>query len=101
MQELLSQVKHLEETEYLLKVNQLLLTGKWIIVNTYTLKNKTIFVLGRIKKESENTDLSKISTKELVNELIKREGVETTIAEPYKDEIVKANGPAIVLVITD
>lgn len=46
-------------------------------------------------------DLSKISTKELVSELEKREGVEITIAEPYEDKEVKVNGPAIVLVVID
>ena len=49
----------------------------------------------------EIKELKKIPTKFLVDELIKREGVETTIAEPYKDIEVKANGPAIVLVVID
>jgi cyanate lyase len=46
-------------------------------------------------------DLPQASTKELVNELMKREGVETKIAEPYKDEEIKVNGPAIVLTVID
>lgn len=46
-------------------------------------------------------ELKKIPTKELVDELKIREGVEMTIAEPYEDVTVSANGPAIVLVITD
>lgn len=46
-------------------------------------------------------DLSCFPTCDLVNELQKREGVETTIAEPYQDAEVKVNGPAIVLVVTD
>ena len=37
----------------------------------------------------------------LVEELEKRAGVETTIAEPYQDVQVKVNGPAIVLVVID
>lgn len=41
------------------------------------------------------------STKELVEELKKREGVEMKIAEPYQDLEISVNGPAIVLVITD
>jgi translation initiation factor 1 (eIF-1/SUI1) len=45
--------------------------------------------------------LSQIRTKELAEELKKREGVKTTIAEPYKDIEVKVNGPAIVLVLID
>ena len=40
-------------------------------------------------------------TCELVEELAKREGVETHAVRPYKDITVKVNGPAIVLVVTD
>ena len=40
-------------------------------------------------------------TRDLVEELKTREGVEVTIAEPYKDVEVKVNGPAIVLVVID
>ena len=45
--------------------------------------------------------LKNVSTKMLVGELMKREGVETKIAEPYKDITVSVNGPAIILVVTD
>ena len=47
------------------------------------------------------TDLSKIPTCVLVEELKMREGVETTIAEPYEDVTVSVNGPAIVFVVID
>lgn len=43
----------------------------------------------------------KAETCELVEELKKREGVETHIARPCEDMTVKANGPATVLVVTD
>ncbi len=46
-------------------------------------------------------DLSEISTKELVEELSRRSGVEKKIAEPYQDLQIQINGPAIVLVIRD
>lgn len=49
----------------------------------------------------EENNLSKFTTKELVEELSKREGVEKTIAEPYKDVEVKVNGPAIILAVID
>ncbi len=42
-----------------------------------------------------------VSTKDLVEELRRREGVKATIAEPYEDVEIKVNGPAIVLVVTD
>ena len=45
--------------------------------------------------------LSYFSTRELVEELEHREGVETQTAKPYQDLEIKVNGPAIVLVVTD
>ena len=45
--------------------------------------------------------LSKCATAQLVEELQKRTGVETTMAEPYQDVEIKVNGPAIVLVVKD
>ncbi len=41
------------------------------------------------------------STKELVEELKKREGVATEIVEPYADFSYTCNGPATVLTIFD
>lgn len=46
-------------------------------------------------------NLKDYPTCQLVEELKTREGVETTIAEPYQDVTVKVNGPAIVLVVID
>lgn len=46
-------------------------------------------------------ELSKYSTKELVEELSKRTGVEKIIVEPYQDKVISVNGPAIVLKIID
>ena len=46
-------------------------------------------------------DISNVLTKDLVEELSKRIGVETTIAEPYQDVQIKVNGPAIVMVVID
>ena len=45
--------------------------------------------------------LAEISTKDLVEELKGREGVEATIVEPYRDSKVVVNGPSVVLVVTD
>ena len=45
--------------------------------------------------------LSEFKTCELADELRKREGVETHIAEPYQDVTVSVNGPAVVLVVID
>lgn len=46
-------------------------------------------------------NLNDISTYELVEELKKREGVNTTLAEPYQDVLVSVNGSAVVLVVID
>ena len=53
-------------------------------------------------------DLSEVSTKELVEELRKREGVFTNYAEPYEPYSVKTGdgqiddkGPAIILTVID
>lgn len=46
-------------------------------------------------------DIKDFKTRELVEELKKREGVEARWAEPYKDLKVNVNGPAIVLIVTD
>lgn len=42
-----------------------------------------------------------VSTKELVEELKKREGVRIEYAEPYQDKKISINGPAVILVIID
>ena len=46
-------------------------------------------------------NLESVSTKDLVEELKQRDGVETTIAVPYVDAEIKVNGPATILTITD
>lgn len=51
--------------------------------------------------ENIEAKLDGTTTSELVEELKKRDGVETTIAEPHQDISVKVNGPAIVLVVID
>ncbi len=54
--------------------------------------------LGKAILQMEGSD---IKTCDLVQELMKREGVEATIAEPHKDVGIPVSGPAIVLVVTD
>jgi hypothetical protein len=61
------------------------------------------------KSESTNTgeikatppDLKKISTKELVNELSLRVGVEREELRPYQIHSKLIQGPAIILIVTD
>ena len=45
--------------------------------------------------------LQRVSTKLLVEELVKREGVESKTAEPYVDETISANGPAVLIAVCD
>ena len=53
------------------------------------------------RKRVSKMNLNKYSTKELVEELKSREGVETEYAEPHQDKTITVNGPAIILVVTD
>jgi hypothetical protein len=46
-------------------------------------------------------NLENVPAANLITELRKREGVKTTIVEPYQDAEVSVNGPALVLVVTD
>lgn len=48
-----------------------------------------------------NDMLKEVPTNVLVEELRKRNGVETTDIEPYDDKVFEINGPAIVLVVID
>lgn len=45
--------------------------------------------------------LSEIPTRELVEELKGREGVKTEYAEPYQNQVVSVNGPAVILIVID
>ena len=63
--------------------------------------SQTLIGAKRYTEMEQTMDLSDIPTCDLVKELQTREGVETTIAEPYQDAEVKVNGPTIVLVVTD
>jgi len=46
-------------------------------------------------------DIKNISTKDLVEELMQRMGVNVKIVEPYEDADIVVNGPATVLTIID
>lgn len=45
--------------------------------------------------------LGEVSTKELVKELMNREGVKSLDVAPYEDAEVKVNGACIVLTVID
>ena len=45
--------------------------------------------------------LKNIPTKELVEELKKRECVKAEYAEPYQDKVISINGPAEILIVID
>lgn len=48
-----------------------------------------------------NTELADIPTCALVEELRRREGVESVVLSPYAEAMVPAEGPAVVLIVTD
>lgn len=49
----------------------------------------------------EEMELSDIKTRDLVQELRRREGVETEVIDPHADVEIPVCGPAIVLVVSD
>lgn len=53
------------------------------------------------EQEVSTLPIEKYSTKELVEELLKREGVDYKKVEPYADEVISANGPAILIKVID
>ena len=57
--------------------------------------------IERDRKEVSTLPIEKYSTKELVEELLKREGVNYKKVEPYADEVISANGPAILIKVID
>lgn len=61
------------------------------------IKNRPV---GR-REGGERMNLKEVSTKELVEELKQREGVEAHIIGPSALITVQADGPAIVLVVID
>lgn len=46
-------------------------------------------------------NLNEYTTKEIVEELKKREGVSVTVAEPYESKEIDVEGPAIVITVID
>lgn len=46
-------------------------------------------------------DLKNITTKQLIDELKKREGIEVNTVDPYQDEIINVNGPCIIITVID
>lgn len=45
--------------------------------------------------------LPEVPTKDLVAELLKREGVSAETADPHQDKTVTVNGPAVILTVID
>ena len=60
-------------------------------------------VLARMGKEEPVSmeSLEKIETRELVNELRNREGVEIKIIDPYENYVLEVSGPMIVIKVID
>ncbi|SFJ26927.1 hypothetical protein SAMN02910355_1892 [Terrisporobacter glycolicus] len=46
-------------------------------------------------------DLKNITSKELVEELKNREGVEMKIVDPHQEDVIEVNGPCLVAIIID
>ena len=72
----------------------------WAQCNYAPTRDAALMALSALRPVSRE-QLSEFKTCDLVDELRKREGVETHIAEPYQDVTVSVNGPAVVLVVID
>lgn len=69
------------------------------VANTMLENQRKILSLeNEIKQLKQN---KRLSTKELVEELKTREGVDTIIAEPYEKKNISVDGSAIVPIVTD
>lgn len=84
----------------------LVVRGEWIYslqVGNKEMEKLTeaISIIDSALRPVSREQLSEFKTCDLVDELRKREGVETHIAEPYQDVTVSVNGPAVVLVVID
>ena len=84
----------------------LVVRGEWIYslqVGNKEMEKLTeaISIIDSALRPVSREQLSEFKTCDLVDELRKREGVETHIAEPYQDVAVSVNGPAVVLVVID
>lgn len=78
-----------------------ILTGRCNSEKIIASISKILDLQGSKKGREKMRAFDGVSTRDLVEELRQREGVETTIAEPHKDTEIKVNGPAIVLVVID
>lgn len=78
-----------------------ILTGRCNSEKIIASISKILDLRGSKKVREKMRAFDGVSTRDLVEELRQREGVETTIAEPHKDTEIKVNGPAIVLVVID
>lgn len=94
-------IKHAESKKVMLEAliyNDDCKYGNYAMYSTeLSFVNAALAALRPVSREQ----LSEFKTCELVDELRKREGVETHIAGPYQDVTVSVNGPAVVLVVID
>lgn len=58
-------------------------------------------ILNPFQDYSVDKNINNFSTKDLVEELRRREGVEFKQVDPYQDELIEVNGPSLILIITD
>lgn len=63
--------------------------------------NELLKEANSLVKELASNSLGKIHTRDLVEELKTREGVEATYVEPYQTKESSVNGPACILAVID
>ena len=70
-----------------------------LLVGGNEIKEVDIQIPDRIKPDTDG--LKKIPTHQLVKELMHRDGVDTSYAEPYQAISTQVDGPAVVLIVKD
>lgn len=58
-------------------------------------------IRGHQNSDRASTELKGIPTNQLVEELVDRDGVEKIVLPPYQKSKFEAEGPAVVLMVTD
>ena len=60
-----------------------------------------LFATADDGKEVMEVEVENIKTRDLVEELKKRDGVQIEYAEPHRDKTITVDGPACILVVVD
>ena len=101
LSELLQQFKELSESLDIEISYELVKTQDQIDLKKLAKEISELQMKTKKEETRMENELEKYSTEELVQELVSREGVETSTIKPNAEATIKVSGPAIVLVVVD